>query len=92
MALYLAYSRSSAPSRVQNSVTLGRAALYAARSSGVSATAFRWLTAPQARPRRSVATSNTLASRFQLAGKSGAVTVSRAASAVASRASTAGST
>src|SRR6218665_1629135 len=92
MALYLAYSRSLVPRRVQNSVMRGRAALSAARSGGVSATLFKWLMAPQARSSCSLGTSNCSMMACQRAGKPGAVTVSSAWLARSSSTSMAGAT
>jgi hypothetical protein len=62
------YSARLWPSDDQNSVMRGRLSACALRNSGVSATALRWPTTPQARPSGSVATSSASTALAQVAG------------------------
>lgn len=90
MALYFSNSSRSCPRPDQNSVTRGRLAAWASRSAGVSATALRWLTMPQARPSGSVASSSAATTRSQVDGVAGSLTRATAAAARSSSASSAG--
>ncbi len=79
-------------SAVQNSVTWGSAALYAARSAGVSTTEFRCETTAHARPTRSVAASSGSANVDHVGAAADACSRAISARADASTVAMAGST
>jgi len=91
-ALYFSNSARFCDSDVQNSVIFGWFSLYAARSSGVSTTAFMCPTTPHARPNCSVQSSSGTTKSSQLACNSGFSSCATTSRQRFSRVSTAGVT